>query len=88
MQITITNGTLTQVQETLSAANGYVLPDSITVTGATSNYDSSTGVITLASLTSTMSIVAEGEQIFSFFWGNLCLFKHICNYFSTHGKTT
>ena len=61
MQISITNGTLTQVQETLSPSSGYVLPSSVTVTGATSSYNDSTGVLTLTSPTSTMSITASGE---------------------------
>ena len=63
MQITLTNGTLTQVQETLSPASGYELPDSITVTGATSLYNNSTGAISLSSITENMLITAEGEVI-------------------------
>lgn len=62
MQITVTNGTLAQVQETLSAASGYLLPSSIVVSGATSSYSSSTGDITLTSPTSTMSITATAEE--------------------------
>lgn len=60
MQISITNGTLTSISETLSPNTGYVLPTTIQVSGATSNYNSSTGNITLTSLTSTMSITAVG----------------------------
>ena len=63
MQISITNGTLTQVEETLVASQGYNLPTSINVSGATSNYNSSTGAITLTSPTSTMSITASGVEI-------------------------
>lgn len=62
MQINITNGTLTQIQETLTASSGYTLPTTISVSGATSNYNSTTGAITLTNLTSTMSITASGES--------------------------
>ena len=62
MQISITNGTLTQVEETLVATQGYTLPTTIQVSGATSNYNSTTGNITLTSPTSTMSITAEGVE--------------------------
>ena len=37
MQIPITNGTLTQIQETLTAKSDYTLPTTINVSGATSN---------------------------------------------------
>lgn len=63
MQITITNGTLTQVQETLAAATGYNLPSDIAVTGATKSYNSTTGIVTLTSPTSTMSVTASGDII-------------------------
>ena len=73
MQITVTNGTLTQIQETLSAASGYVLPSTVVVTGATSDYNGSSGSITLTALTNAMSITATGKtadnNIFSI--GNL-----------------
>ena len=62
MQISITNGTLTQVEETLVATQGYTLPTTIQVSGATSNYNSTTGNITLTSPTSTMSITAVGVE--------------------------
>ena len=71
MQISITNGTLTQVEETLVATQGYNLPTSISVSGATSNYNSTTGDITLTSPTSTMSITASGvETMGSLTFGN------------------
>lgn len=64
----VTNGTYsgdTQIQEgktasvTISPNNGYKLPVSVTVTGATSNYNSTTGLITLSNATSDVSISAE-----------------------------
>ena len=62
MQITISNGTLTQISETLSPSQGYALPSSVTVTGATSSYSDSTGVLTLTSPTSSMSVTAVAVQ--------------------------
>lgn len=62
MQISITNGTLTSISETLSPSTGYALPTTIQVSGATSNYNSTTGDITLTSPTSTMSITAVGVE--------------------------
>ena len=44
---------------TLSAETGYNLPSSITVTGATYTYDSSTGVVSLSAPTGDVSIAAE-----------------------------
>lgn len=74
MQISITNGTLTQISETLQASSGYTLPTTISVSGATSNYNSTTGAITLTNLTQTMSITASGESqatgISNIFFGN------------------
>ena len=75
MQITITNGTLTQIQETLSPSSGYSLPSSISVTGATSSYDSTTGELTLTSPTSTMSVSASADVIPSISIGSLPLSK-------------
>ena len=75
MQINITNGTLTQVGETLSPASGYSLPLAITVTGATSSYDSATGEITLTSPTSAMGISASAVVIPSISIGSLSLSK-------------
>ena len=63
----ITNGSATGSQTivaggtatvTISANTGYVLPSSVTVTGATNSYDSSTGVISLSSPTGNVSIEA------------------------------
>lgn len=66
MQINITNGTLTQVQETLSPSTGYVLPSSITVSGASYTYDSSTGVISLSNPTGNVTITASGIKVKTF----------------------
>ena len=43
---------------TLVASEGYMLPDSIAVTGATYSYNSTTGVVNLSSPTGMVSIVA------------------------------
>lgn len=77
MQINITNGTLTQVQETLSPASGYELPSSITVIGATSSYNASTGLIELINCTSSMSLEATAQQVSSSHikFGNLTIEK-------------
>lgn len=63
MQITITNGTLTNIQETLSPSQGYSLPPSVTVNGATSSYSDSTGLLQLTSPTSSMSVSASGVAV-------------------------
>ena len=64
---TVTNGTYsgdTQIIEndnasvTISPNAGYKLPDSVTVTGATHSYNSSTGVISLSNPTGNVSISA------------------------------
>ena len=69
MQISITNGTLTQIDETLVATQGYNLPTSINVSGASYTYNN--GAIQLTSPTSTMSITASGvEAIGSISFGN------------------
>ena len=44
---------------TIAASDGYVLPSTVTVTGATSEYDDSTGVISLSSPTGNVTISAE-----------------------------
>lgn len=75
MQITITNGTLTQISETLTPASGYALPSSVTVTGATSSYSDSTGVLTLTSPTSSMSVTAVAEQGDKISLGNSAISK-------------
>ena len=62
MQVNVTNGTLTQIQETLSPASGYELPSTISVTGATSVYNSTTGALTLTSIGSSVSITASGDS--------------------------
>lgn len=53
MQITITNGTITKISETLTATSGYVLPGTITVSPveALHSYDRDTGVVELTNLT-------------------------------------
>lgn len=64
---TVTNGTATgdaQIQAggtatvTIAASSGYSLPSTVTVSGATSSYDSSTGVITLSNPTGAVTISA------------------------------
>ncbi len=62
MQITITNGTLSQVQEVLVADLGYMRPSSISVSGATSNYSRQTGSVTLTDITSSMSVTASAAE--------------------------
>ncbi|GEM_PF-403298 len=64
-----TLATITQGQEeeiTITPDNGYDLPDSVTVTGATYSYDSTTGKITLSeptgNVTVTISCVALVER--------------------------
>lgn len=48
---------------TLSANDGYALPNTVTVTGAEYQYNSSTGVISLSNPTSAVSITAECVKI-------------------------
>lgn len=62
MQISITKGSMTSISETLSPSSGYLLPDDVTISGATKSYSSSTGVVTLTNPTSTMSITASGAE--------------------------
>ena len=45
---------------TLSADTGYTLPSSITVTGCTSSYNSTTGVVSLSNATGAVTITASG----------------------------
>ena len=45
----------------LAADTGYVLPSAITVTGATSAYDDTTGKVSLSSPTGDVLITAAGE---------------------------
>lgn len=65
---TVTNGTYTgatSIDEngvatvTISASAGYELPDTVTVTGASESYISSTGVITLSNPTGNVTITAS-----------------------------
>ena len=60
MQISITNGTLTSISETLQPQANYDLPTTISVSGATSSYNSTTGEVSLSSITSSVSITASG----------------------------
>lgn len=69
--VTVTNGTSagdTTIQEngtatvTITASSGYNLPSSITVSGATYAYDSTTGVITLSAPTGAVSISVVCES--------------------------
>ena len=60
MQILISNGTLTQVQETFSASSPYILPTTVTVTGATSSYNDQNGSLTLTAPSQDISVTASG----------------------------
>ena len=60
MQINITNGTLTNIQETLTPDTNYTLPTTINVSGATSNYNSTSGLVVLTNPTSTITLEASG----------------------------
>ena len=71
ISVSVTNGSYsgdqTIVEEgsasvTLSANEGYVLPSSISVSGATSSYNSLTGVVSLSNPTGNVSITAVCEQ--------------------------
>lgn len=60
MQITITNGNLISVSQTLaSPTSSYNLPESVNITGANSSYDSTTGILTLSNLTENIDIIAQ-----------------------------
>ena len=52
----ITSGVSATDTITLTPASGYRLPSTISVTGATSSYNSTTGVITLSSITGAVTI--------------------------------
>lgn len=71
ISVSVTNGSYsgdqTIVEEgsasvTLSANEGYVLPDSVSVSGATSSYNSGTGVVGLSNPTGNVSVTAVCEQ--------------------------
>lgn len=51
-------GTTTTAQVTITPASNYALPTSVTVVGATSNYNATTGVITLTNATGNVTITA------------------------------
>lgn len=57
------NGTATV---TLTASSGYALPSSITVSGASYTYNSSTGVISLSNPTGNVTITANGIKVKTF----------------------
>lgn len=66
--MTVTNGTATgdsviagTATVTIVPNEGYVLPSSVTVVGATSSYDDSTGVISLSSATGEVTITCVCE---------------------------
>ena len=67
----LTNLTATEVSEiesdssvivTLTATTGYVLPATVTVTGASSTYDNESGIITLTNATGNVTITAVGIE--------------------------
>lgn len=85
MQITITNGTLSQISETLSASLGYGLPEEskLLIDGATvDSYSQSTGVLTLAPTSDTIEVEANGVQTITLDisalsgWGNVSAGTH------------
>lgn len=68
---TVTNGTYsgdTEITDggtasvTISADSGYDLPSTVSATGATASYDSTTGVISLSEPTGNVTIIAECTQ--------------------------
>ena len=68
---TIVNGTITArgllfgnetVKLTITPNEGYSLPETVIVTGATFEYDAETGIITLSDPTNNITISAECEQ--------------------------
>lgn len=67
MQITITNGTITKISETLSPNAGYTRPGEITVTPntVTKQYNQSTGLVELTNLSTSdaMTITAAGVAV-------------------------
>ena len=60
MEIRITNGTLTGVSSVLTAASSFSLPSDVTVSGANKSYISSTGALSLSSITSSVVVTASG----------------------------
>ena len=69
---TVTNGTATgdsviagTATVTIVPNEGYALPSSVTVVGATSSYDDSTGIISLSSATGEVSITAACVAVYS-----------------------
>ena len=69
---TLTNGTSSGATSityggtatvTLSASTGYTLPSSVTVTGATYTYDSTTGVVSLSAPTGNVTISGACDQV-------------------------
>ena len=68
----VTNGTYSgdsiitgTAEVTIVPSEGYVLPSSVTVVGATSSYDDSTGVISLSNATGEVSITAACVAVYS-----------------------
>lgn len=57
------NGTATLV---FTAASGYALPGIVSVTGATSSWDKSTGILTLSNPTGNVSIIIVGELAYDY----------------------
>lgn len=54
-----------QAQVTLAASEGYVLPQSITVTGADFTYNATTGVVVLSNPTDDIAITCNCLEVFS-----------------------
>ena len=65
--VTVTNGTATTLTSmnhgesktvTITPSAGYELPESVTVTGATASYDTSTGIVSLSHATGNVTVTA------------------------------
>jgi len=63
MQITITNGTLTQIKETLTPASGMKLPVDINVAGSQYDYNDITGIISLSDPTGNVTVTAAAMTV-------------------------
>lgn len=84
MIINITNGSLSSVSGTLKPTfySSAFLPDTISVTGASSTYNATSGIYTLsAPTTSTISMTAIGDWAFS------CVVSNLSGYSTLSGGT-
>lgn len=82
MTINVTNGTLTSVSGALHVYSNEFLPETITVTGASSTYNPSTGAYAISSPTSsTIGMTAVGE------WAFNCTVSQLSGYSTLSGGT-